>query len=325
MRKIIVLVLCGIVCSSCALNNIDYISGNAAGGVTDFSALQYRSNTIINLEGGWEFYWNRYLTPKDFKTSKFKPDLYLNVPNVWNNYEIDGQKIPEQGFATYRLVLKNLPPLKNFGLFINNVGVCFRLYIDGKEIGSVGVPGTNQATTVPNYRSTLYPFMTTNKDVEIIFHIANFQYSRGGIWYIPRFGELSDLIREVNQSFGLDYFLLGALIIMGIYHLVLFILRREDISTLFFAILCFSVTLRVIATVNNLITHFFPGIPWDLMVRLEYYSFIIPTVSFLLFITVVLKNYIIKYYHWAVYFISGVYSIIVLITPPKFLDRKSVV
>lgn len=321
MRNIVVLLLCGVFCSSCVLNHIEYIPGNAEKGVSDFSVMQYNSQTVINLEGEWEFYWNRYLTPEDFKTNGQNPDTYIKVPDVWNNHVIGGQPVPEQGYATYRLMLQNVPLLTNFGLFINNVGVCFRLYIDGKEIGSVGVPGTNQSSTIPGYHSTLYPITCTNRTIEIIFHVANFQYSRGGIWYIPRFGALSDMIHEMNQSFGLDYFLLGALIIMGIYHLVLYVLRREDISTLYFALLCFSVSLRVICTVNDLITQFFPGIPWELVVRLEYYSFILPTVTFLMFITVILKQYIFKYLHWGVYIVSAVYGLIVLFTPPEFFTR----
>ncbi|OHD55602.1 MAG: hypothetical protein A2Y33_13280 [Spirochaetes bacterium GWF1_51_8] len=321
MRIVCLFLVFSAIFSGCSLSHVEYIPANPQNGIAFLSNSSMVSNTIVKLDGIWEFYWGRYLYPGDFILQKQTPDTYIKVPEVWNSFYIGGNQVPEQGYATYRLVLKNIPPFTNFALFINNVSVAYRLYIGGKLVGANGIAGTNKQTTVPFYYSMLYPFSTLDSEIEIIFHIANFHYTRGGLWHTPRFGKLEAVIHETGESFGMDYFILGALIIIGVYHLVIFLLRRDDPSSFFFFLLCISFSLRVLCTINYLITQFLPGIPWDIVVRFEYFSFIVPTVSFLLFLGSVLKEYVFRPFHYAIYGISGFFALLVVMTGVDFFTR----
>src|SRR5687768_3437154 len=63
-------------------------------------------SAIISLDGEWEFYWNRLLTPVSF----LRRDIvrqYKPVPLKWNSYRVDGKKLPVGGYCTYRLLIKN--------------------------------------------------------------------------------------------------------------------------------------------------------------------------------------------------------------------------
>lgn len=65
---------------------------------------QSPSSEMIPLNGEWEFYFGKLYTPQDFiyQTSIEKP-LFVTVPDTWNSYYVNGEHLPQVGYATYRL------------------------------------------------------------------------------------------------------------------------------------------------------------------------------------------------------------------------------
>jgi len=78
----------------------------------------------VKLQGEWEFYWNQLLEPQDFRDSegKLNPE-FVKIPKSWTNYKFDNVKLPNEGFATYRLVINKKPDLSKtiYGLKISSV------------------------------------------------------------------------------------------------------------------------------------------------------------------------------------------------------------
>jgi hypothetical protein len=98
-----------------------YISGHlsskapqpplAAGGVLDLEDWSFGRDGVLSLEGEWEFYWQKLLAPEDFKSGgAVSRTGYIRVPGTWNGYAPPGngkgQKLPGEGYATYRLVVR---------------------------------------------------------------------------------------------------------------------------------------------------------------------------------------------------------------------------
>lgn len=81
-----------------AKNNSFYVES----GVIDLNKWNVEDKGIIALNGEWEFYWRELLEPEDFQHYDVKPH-YVYVPNLWAAYEIEGQQLSSQGYATYRL------------------------------------------------------------------------------------------------------------------------------------------------------------------------------------------------------------------------------
>lgn len=82
-------------------------------GVMDLSGWNPEQDERIKLDGEWEFYWNKLLpvesaTPNQVGPT-IAPDTYAKVPGSWNRIKMDGERLPTHGFATYRLVLRNVP------------------------------------------------------------------------------------------------------------------------------------------------------------------------------------------------------------------------
>ena len=69
---------------------------------------------------------------------------------------------------------------------------------------------------------------------ELILQVANFSHRRGGIWRSVALGN-SELIQGIRErQIVYDMVLLGSLLILGLYHLALFSLRKK-IKHLYFS------------------------------------------------------------------------------------------
>jgi len=66
--------------------------------------------------------------------------------------------------------------------------------------------------------------------------------------------------------------LVGTLLIMGLYHLILYIYRRTERSSFWFGIVCLSMTIRLFVTGERLLIGLFPEVAWIFYLRLEYIS-----------------------------------------------------
>ena len=70
-------------------------------GILDLSTWDFEKDGIVSLNGEWEFYWEKYLEPKDFR-NQIVNSGFINVPHRWNNHEVNGKQIGANGFTTFR-------------------------------------------------------------------------------------------------------------------------------------------------------------------------------------------------------------------------------
>jgi two-component system sensor histidine kinase ChiS len=79
----------------------------AKNGVIDLSKWSYKRDGAVKLIGNWEFYWNELLTSKQVDSQAFKEkEPTTKVPGLWKNTFVNGKKLPNEGFATYKLLIK---------------------------------------------------------------------------------------------------------------------------------------------------------------------------------------------------------------------------
>nr|WP_306220239.1 sensor histidine kinase [Cohnella sp. WQ 127256] len=71
-----------------------------------------------------------------------------------------------------------------------------------------------------------------------------------------------------------ELILLGCFIMIGFYHLGLFLLRRKEIANVLFALLCLFVGLRMGLIGEGFIVQWVEFINWDLAIRIEYIAFV---------------------------------------------------
>ncbi|MEN6350080.1 MAG: ATP-binding protein [Syntrophomonas sp.] len=253
-------------------------------GTLDLAGWNPKQNGLINLSGDWDFYWQKLLGYDDLNDNNTKPDLPAEVPRVWNTYKINGQNLPGFGYATYRLEIKNAPAGQELAIRMSTVSTAYNLYINDRLIAANGQVGTDQEHFRPEYRPVTVTFIPPSGDFDIILQIANFSYARGGAWYPIIMGSVPGIAAYDKSIVGKDLFLLGALLIMALYYLCIFLMRKEDKAGLYFVLMCLIATGRILIYGDYLINWIFPGVGYHAIVTIDYVTLVWFPVVFVLLI-----------------------------------------
>jgi signal transduction histidine kinase len=241
-------------------------------GVMNFQNWSLINDGRVKLDGEWEFYWHQLFVPDDFKArSDLAQPRYIQAPGYWDNYIIDGNPLGGAGFATFRLVLKNLEPNQLIALDIPLMHTAYILWANGRIISSNGVVGRNSQNSIPQYLPKTPNFLSDDGTVEFVLQLSNFSHNNGGIWQSLTLGTDQAIVSISLFRTAFDLFLLGAIFIMGLYHLGLFALRHKDRSPLFFGVLCLLISFRLSIHGSTILSVAFPNIPWEFLVKLDYF------------------------------------------------------
>ncbi|MHC1711366.1 MAG: 7TM diverse intracellular signaling domain-containing protein [Solidesulfovibrio sp.] len=212
----------------------------AKDGVLDLSGWDAAQDGPVALDGQWEFYWDKLLTPEDFKPGAAAPEQSgtMNLPGTWKGHELEGRPLPGQGQATFRLCL--LPGPGNLQLALRIIGIhaAYRLWANGRLIAESGVVGRSPATESPHRSLVLAKFTGQGVPIDLVLQVSNHSYRRGGMFYPILLG-LPDQLGQIHiriWSWGMLF--VGSLLIMAVYHLVLYFLKRKEASTLYFSMGC---------------------------------------------------------------------------------------
>ncbi|HET9241574.1 MAG TPA: 7TM diverse intracellular signaling domain-containing protein [Oligoflexus sp.] len=230
----------------------------------------------IRAQGTWDFYWKELLTPADLKDSQ-RPKTSIKVPGIWSQ---DPAKYETMGYATYRLKVL-VDPGQKLGLFMDaSIWSASRIFLDGTEVAHLGKVGTTADTSEGGVATRIFEIEPKSPEFDLIIQVSNFEIFLCGITIAPQFGSLEVLSRDRNQKVAIDVFIVGGLVVMGVYHLCLFLLRTEDPSTLWFAsMVCFTALWHATSR-NGLIMLFFPDLGFDHRLRIYNSAWVIGVASY---------------------------------------------
>ena len=243
-------------------------------GVLNLTGWDFEKHNRINLNGKWEFYWNALLTKKDFENDIIKSDGLIDVPVVWNYFKIENKELSGFGYATYRLKVivgdRDLNSEELLSLRINPMSTSYKLFVDGKLLESNGQVGTSRESAKPEYQPKIVVFKPPAQEFNIIIQVSNFVYSRGGIWYDISIGN-SKQINELNSMIVYkDAFLIGSGTIMMLFYLSVYLMYKDDKSSLYFSLLCLLHIVRVSLYGDYFIMKVFPSINFESIVSITY-------------------------------------------------------
>ena len=198
----------------------------------------------IELEGDWKFEWRTFLEPIEVSTRFTQLDTTLEVPGLWRE-----SGYPLHGYGTYALRVSELPN-DSLSLTMQRITSAATLYVFDEIRGTTikvdyGTPGTDAKTEVPvsNLVRTIELRNLGQRDGKasllFVMHVSNFHHARGG----TKAGLSIDTIRQASrfafQTTLRSQLLLGALLILSLYHFVAFCLNTSRPAQLYFALFCF--------------------------------------------------------------------------------------
>lgn len=228
-------------------------------------------NKISRLDQEWELYWNKLLEPADFHGKDIIFDKKQKLPFFWNKIELNSKKLSSQGVLTLKKVI-SIPDFligKKFGLRVPEMFSAYKLFINGNLTAANGIVSDNPQMYQPQWMPQTITFIAYQKKIELVLQIANFSYKLGGSWRNIEFGLAEKINSRTDTIVFLDVFLFASVLTMGLYHIGLFLKRRKSFSSLYFALLCITVSLRTLVSSEMLIYYFFNP-TWEFLLKLNF-------------------------------------------------------
>jgi serine phosphatase RsbU (regulator of sigma subunit) len=234
-------------------NNAQHKRPEIKNGFLDLSSWNFEKDGSVNLNGEWEFYWEKLLDPRDFRNHNSLPE-YIKVPNSWTKKNSEGKSYPEFGYATYRLIIKVQDNLADFKLILSSIYSSSKLWVNGTNCFESGVVATSKEESKPihfkNFVIENQPNNTKNDTIEIIIQVADF-YKGGpyaGLIRKITFGSTDQINKAEKQEYSLRSALMGILLLISLYHFFLYAYRKNDFSYLLFSLLSLVAASRTFFT-----------------------------------------------------------------------------
>ncbi|HEQ72146.1 MAG TPA: response regulator [Spirochaetia bacterium] len=279
------LLCCTFILYNCGHNTKDKIPPLAENGVLDLRGWDFTIDGPVELNGEWKFVWMedspRFIQP-EFDDAKWEN---YSVPSSWMNNNKE-----KLGYAWYRLkVLLN--PDNGLGIYLYASRTAYVMYINGKISITNGKAGTSEQSTVPEQKPDILA-VPHDEELVLAWKISNFHedHNSGGPVYSPVIGD----IREMNDGLLNMYFfnslVLGVILMMAVYHILLWLGRREDKSSILFALFCFLIFFRMLGT--SLFLHrFFSGdFIYHIRIKIEYIGISMGWVVFIAFLSTIFPH-----------------------------------
>jgi len=209
-------------------------------GFLDLSSWNFEEDGLVNLNGEWEFYWEKLLEPKDIESTNSLKAEYINVPAGWTKQE--GESYPELGYATYRLKIKVPDKATDYNFIFMSIFSSAKMWVNGTLCLEMGEVASTEEQSKPEFITEYYSPIKYGSDrdtLELIIQVADFSYGgpASGIRRKVVFGPETQINAERIKTGSLNSALLGISLLIALYHIFLFLFRRNERSYLTFALL----------------------------------------------------------------------------------------
>lgn len=290
-----------------------YNSTKAKDGIIDLSSwTPNQENAILN--GEWEFCWNK-LIPPDAQESIWQESCsYQKVPNYWKFYKIQEKDLPTTGFATYRLKVKlpNESSVHEYGLLWTEIMSAFRIYVNGRLVKEVGKVGTSEEAMTPQLKPGVGYIGKPQNELVIIVLVSNFNHENHGFWqslYLGKWDNIvyQDFIQKIKEVSSFS-----AIAIIGIYHLIVFLFKRQSRDFLYFGLFCIGMAVRQLHMENHSFLSLLPSIHFDTYIRIIYATIFFSGMMMVLFLRSLFPKEFTKQF---VGIVVGIYGLFFILLP----------
>ncbi len=224
----------------------------------------------VELSGDWTFYWR---SPLGARAARSIPPLVARVPGEWTNTKIaGGLSVPEQGRATYQLIIKGLQP-GDYRLYVPLVYSATQVSLNGQILSRRGTLGTDAATTQYAARSHEAFFYADGRDMVLTIDIASFLHRDNGLETPPILGLAQPMQYWTALQWGQEFLFHTTLVLLGTFGLGVFLFRRSDKPSLYLAISSFLFLVpSAVQGFDNVFLMAFPGFSFGQMLAAHYVS-----------------------------------------------------
>jgi putative methionine-R-sulfoxide reductase with GAF domain len=310
------------------------IANSIQKGVLDLKNFDFeRQNLSFKLNGEVEFYWNQLYTPADFSSNReIVNPLFVKIPKSWASYKIDGEKLPSNGYATYRFVVetKSLKEPHIFGIKMPSVFTSYKLWVNDGLVAQAGNVATTKNEHTPNFFIDDIPFVINpsgNQTERIVFviQVSNFSHRRAGLAWPITIGSFNEVKKNSRNLDILNLIVVGIILVIGLNHINMYIFRRKDVSNLYFGALSLVMILRNVSTGDRLLAYLFPQISWEVLLTIDNFSGYGTIPFFALFIYHLYKDDFKAWLKNLMVILGAIISLVIFVTPAAVFGKFNMV
>ncbi|GHS93149.1 hypothetical protein AGMMS50276_02760 [Synergistales bacterium] len=280
----------------------------ARGGVLDLRTASM-TDVIYPLVGEWSFCSGELLEPKDFQNANISGDI-ITVPSYWRD-----AGYPMTGVATYRLTVMLPEPKTPLMLYMPELSVAYNLWNNGKLVKQSGVVSDRAERARLSLENALIPIEAEGSAVTLVMQMSSFEFLYGGLSGAPLLGRADGVMRYFIRTRGLYCAALGCVLMTALYHLSLFVFRR-DRAYILFAVLCAICFLRFMYEKNGLL-EYFQFITTDMGFYRQYFALLMLHCSAIGVFTLYVFNRGFLSRHWRVVAFYTVFCVLFEVLTPR--------
>jgi Osmosensitive K+ channel histidine kinase len=319
LLHIVAAVVIGLIASYAVISTPDSPKIPSKEGILDLTQHPIH-NDSLQLQGEWAFFWRELLSPEDIRSrinGGREPERYISIPSSWLGYPMDGQELNGQGFATYRLTIQLSEQDRNerLALRLPTIFHAYKLWVNGELLAEVGEIGQDKSSMTPQLATKLVFFQPDNDTVELVMQVANFHHKRGGITKYIELGGSDVLTVKTKLKVASEMFITASLLIIGVYHLLLFALRRKDKAPLFFGLFTLLFSIRSLLVGELMLTQLLPHFPWELQFKLEYLILCVGGFIITMYFDCIFPNYLSRWFRLSSRIATGALCLVVVAAP----------
>ncbi|MDT9725328.1 response regulator [Xylanibacillus composti] len=257
----------------------------AQDGVLSLQHWDQQKDRVIPLDGVWDFYPDELIVPSPdedvFEQYRDKRQS-IPVPSAWDRYKPDSAS--PHGAGTYRLLI-HVPEDDRYGVKLNTIRNANTVYINGKELGSAGVPSKNTDEYRFDYKKYVVLENSTNKQIELVILVANHDYAVGGIVSSLHFGPADQILALQGREKFIEAFLIsGYLLFACIYFTRYLQHKRRFRYELYFSLSSLAQAIHISTINERWIYLLFPEVSPTSQVTIQAISLTLFVLFFLLFV-----------------------------------------
>ena len=261
-----------LLCALCAplfVDTVDHTAPKPSAGTVDFASFGPLTRPV-ELAGEWKLVW-RSGAPGPPRGSERR----TTVPGRWSDEAINGQTLPGQGAASYRLTIKGLRPGR-YALYVPTIYAASRVIANGQELSTWGTPGDSAATTLATVKAHDVIIDVGKAPLELQLDVSSYHQRDDGLEGAPLFGLARPMAQWVALDWLRSFLLLASMLILACYGLVISLFRREDRSWRFFSLAAFAMLpVMAVFSHDNLVFVAFPDMSLLALRAIEYLTVVV--------------------------------------------------
>lgn len=276
-------------------------------GIIDLRDWDFKKDGTINLDGQWEFYNNQILSPEDFNKDTNSMKSYSSIPGVYANH----------GYGTYRLKMLVNDINDVYSIKVEFLQSAYKLWANDYEVITVGKVGKDEGDMKPQLVPMSGSFSAQSEEVYLTLQVSNF-YSKNGLIDTIVIGKSSQIESGVRKQLAFDLFIFGSTLMAALYNLGLFLRRRKNKSTLFFAVVCIIVAIRTLFLGQRFIITIFPDFNYIAAGKIMHWTFYLYIPFIVLFINSFYNGILSKWVVRSAVLSIYLYGLLVLMSKPQY-------